>query len=278
MPNGSITIYKLICMHYNQFETYQFKNKRTKKQLYELQNPIIKINELRKITDTENEYTRFTNFERFVLKTAIDEINKFTHLDIKYDKIKTGRSITDIQFHIEKKPNWADEEYKRDDEVAKLSVEQRQQQNDTLFAKGISSTYTAQLITNNLITAIDMMNQETIISLSKHVYPIYDELVKVNGEKALTEHLGYVSDNMVDYTASKKNIVKYLQISAQQYLDNGVGTIIAEKKQQRTDEKKATKRKLVKEVPEWSNTDYIESTSDEEKAKFAEWQKNMRNE
>ncbi|TXK44910.1 hypothetical protein FVP43_11555, partial [Lactococcus sp. dk322] len=171
---------------------------------------------------------------------------------------------------------WKDEEYKRNDEVAKLSIEQQQQQNALLFSKGIASPYTTQLITSNLITALDAINQETIIGLSKHVYPLYDEIVKAHGEEALTEHLGYVSDNMVDYAASKKNIVKYLQISTQQYLANGVGTIVAENKKQRAEEKKATRKKIVKEVPEWSNAEYVETVTEDEKIRFAEWQKNLR--
>ncbi|MQW23413.1 MULTISPECIES: RepB family plasmid replication initiator protein [unclassified Lactococcus] len=272
----SIILYKWFSMNFNQFEKYELKGNRTQKQLKEYQNPKISIRELRALTDTLKEYPRFDNFESYIIKNSLKDIEKNTHFIVYYDKIKKGRSITDIQFHIEKKAHWKDEEYKRNDEVAQLSVENKERTRLEYYALGMSSPYTEQLITDNLITALDTINQETIIGLSKHVYPLYDELVKENGKVALREHLGYVSDNMVDYTASKKNIVKYLQISAQQYLDNGVGTIVSENKQQRAEEKKATRRKPVKEVPEWSNAKYVESTSDEEQARFAEWQKNMK--
>ncbi|MFZ2380747.1 RepB family plasmid replication initiator protein [Leuconostoc falkenbergense] len=271
----SIILYKWLCMNFNQFETYQFKNNRTQKQLEEYKNPQISIKNLRIMTDTLKEYPRFDNFESYILKNSLKEITKYTHFNVTYDKIKKGRSITDIQFHIEKKVHWKDEEYKRDDEVAKLSIEQQQQQNDILFAKGIASPYTIKLLTANLITGLDMASQGTIIGLSKHVYPLYDELVKLNGEMALMEHLGYVSDKMVDYTSSKKNIVKYLQISALQYLDDGIGIVVEENKQQIAEQKKK-QRMEVKKAPEWSNTNYVETTTDEEKSKFSELQKKMR--
>lgn len=271
----SIILYKWLCMNFNQFETYQFKHSRTQKQLYGYKNPQISLKNLREMTDTEKDYIDFRNFEKWVLKKPVEQISEHTHFNVTYDKIKKGRSIAEIQFHIEKKAHWKDEKYKLNDEVAKYSIEQKQQQNDILFAKGIANPYTIKLLTSNLITGLDMANQETIIGLSKHVYPLYDELVKLNGEEALTEHLGYVSDNMVDYTASKKNIVKYLQISAKQYLENGVGEIVKEKKEQRLEAKKNNIR-LVKKAPEWANKKYKETTTEEEKARFAELQKNMR--
>ncbi|TXK45740.1 replication initiation protein, partial [Lactococcus sp. dk322] len=142
----SIILYKWFSMNYNQLETYQYKGNRTQKQLNEYQNPKISIQELREMTDTVNLYKTIGNFEMRVIKDAIKEISRYTHFNVSYDKIKKGRSITDIQFHIEKKAHWKDEEYKRNDEVAKLSIEQQQQQNALLFSKGIASPYTTQLI------------------------------------------------------------------------------------------------------------------------------------
>ncbi|TXK46774.1 replication initiation protein, partial [Lactococcus sp. dk322] len=142
----SIILYKWLCMNFNQFENYKFKNNRTKKQLEEYQNPIISVKNFRNLTDTLDLYKDNRDFFKFVVEKAIKEITKSTHFNVSYEKIKKGRSITDIQFHIEKKVHWKDEEYKRNDEVAKLSIEQQQQQNALLFSKGIASPYTTQLI------------------------------------------------------------------------------------------------------------------------------------
>jgi len=49
------------------------------------------------------EYIRFDNFERKVLKTAIKEINEKTDIEVSYEKKKTGRKITHIEFKIKPK-------------------------------------------------------------------------------------------------------------------------------------------------------------------------------
>lgn len=81
----SIRIYELM----KQYETI---GKRT-----------FKLDELKKILFIENQYERIYDLERFVLKPAKEEINKFTDLCIEYNKVKTGRRITSIEFIIDTK-------------------------------------------------------------------------------------------------------------------------------------------------------------------------------
>ncbi len=50
------------------------------------------------------ESTDMTNFNKRVLKPAIDQINSFTDLFITEKKIKTGRNITGIYFEVSLKP------------------------------------------------------------------------------------------------------------------------------------------------------------------------------
>ena len=60
--------------------------------------------ELRKKLGVEdNEYPRFFDFERYVLKPAVKEINKKTDLEVSYTKKKTGRRITHIEFKFKSK-------------------------------------------------------------------------------------------------------------------------------------------------------------------------------
>ncbi|MDQ7055261.1 MAG: replication initiation protein [Persephonella sp.] len=62
------------------------------------------IPELReKLGVKEGEYERFFDFERRVLKPAIKEINEKTDLEVSYEKKKTGRKITHIEFEINSK-------------------------------------------------------------------------------------------------------------------------------------------------------------------------------
>ena len=64
----------------------------------------IDLQELRRYLGIlEEEYSRFYDFERRVLKQAKEEINEQTDLNIDYEKLKTGRRITSILFKIEAK-------------------------------------------------------------------------------------------------------------------------------------------------------------------------------
>ena len=67
------------------------------------QNPSITVKELRVITDTLNEYKEMSNFTREVLNKPLEEINAHTSFNVTYEKVKKGRSIDSIVFHIEKK-------------------------------------------------------------------------------------------------------------------------------------------------------------------------------
>ncbi|MQW23399.1 MULTISPECIES: RepB family plasmid replication initiator protein, partial [unclassified Lactococcus] len=168
----SIILYRWLSMNYNQYENYKYKNIRTQKQLNEFKNPKIQVTDLRTMTDTIDEYKAMNNFTKEVIKKGIDEITSKTHFDVTYEKIKKGRSVSEIQFHIEKKVNWKDEEYKRNDTKAQLSIEIKEKEQNDLLAKAISNPYTMQLITAGLLFATDMAKQKTLIGLSEHVYPL----------------------------------------------------------------------------------------------------------
>ena len=60
--------------------------------------------DLREMLGVEpEEYPRFDNFERRVIKPAVKEINEKTDLKVSYTKRKTGRKITHIEFEIKPK-------------------------------------------------------------------------------------------------------------------------------------------------------------------------------
>lgn len=108
----SIILYKWLCMQYNQYEHYQHKGNRTHQQIDELKNPTINVDELRKLTDTENEYIKMSHFTAWVIKKPMQEISEHTHFKVSYEKVKKGRSITAVQFFIDKKPELEPLNYK----------------------------------------------------------------------------------------------------------------------------------------------------------------------
>lgn len=84
--NYSIRLYELL---------KQYENIRTRK---------FKLNELKELLGLENqEYSRIYDFEKWVLKVAKKEINNNTDIAIDYEKVKTGRIVTNILFKIEPK-------------------------------------------------------------------------------------------------------------------------------------------------------------------------------
>ena len=69
--------------------------------------------DLREMLGVEpEEYPRFDNFDRRVLKQAIEEINEKTDLEVSYKKKKTGRRITHIEFEIRSKQGYTLQEDK----------------------------------------------------------------------------------------------------------------------------------------------------------------------
>ena len=110
-------------MNYNQYEHYSVKGGRRAEQVENYRNPSISVKELREITDTVNEYPRFDNFERRVLKIALKEINAHTSFNVSYEKVKKGRSIDSIVFHIEKKRTADDNSYKLEDKDYRFCCE-----------------------------------------------------------------------------------------------------------------------------------------------------------
>ena len=78
------------------------------KQYEKLKNiPEVSIDELRKITDTQNKYSIFTAFKNKVLDIAVNEINKNTNYNVSYDLITKYTSrrpkVSAVQFYFSKK-------------------------------------------------------------------------------------------------------------------------------------------------------------------------------
>lgn len=214
----SIILYKWLCMSYNQYEHYNAKGGRRNEQLEDYRNPSISVKELRQLTDTRSEYGRFFNFEKWVLKNPIEEINKHTHFTVTYDKIKKGRSIDSIKFHIEKKPVAKNEFYKQEqqDSVFLEDKANKETQQQKLFTEAIQSPYTTMLGEHMLLGFKDMQDIELMSGLQQVVYPLYDELKGLRGLNGVKDHLSYMASKQEGY--SKRNIVKYLKISIESYL------------------------------------------------------------
>lgn len=212
----SLILYRWLAMNYSQYEHYSVKGGRRAEQVEAYRNPSITVKELREITDTINEYTRFQSFENRVLKNAIEEINAHTSFNVSYEKVKKGRSIDSIVFHIEKKRRADDNSYKLEDTAFQVDKKRKEQSEAVLVKQAMESKYTRLLIENFLLSPLEMTDTALMAGLQKNVYPLYDELKELRGFEGVKKHLSYVHDKQEPY--SKGNIAKYLKKAIDQYL------------------------------------------------------------
>lgn len=203
-------------MFYNQYEHYSVKGGRRAEQVETYRNPSIKISELRSLTDTINEYKDMNNFTKRVLDNSLKEINHHTSFNVTYDKIKKGRSIDRIVFHIEKKRMADDNSYKLDDRAYQEDKARKAETEDQLVLQAMDSPYTKLLMEHFLLSYLDLMDKKILAGLQKNVYPLYDELKELRGLNGVKDHLSYVSSKQEAY--SKRNVAKYLKKAIEQYL------------------------------------------------------------
>lgn len=176
----SIILYKWLVMNFNQFKKYNNPA---------LKNPKISIEELRKITGTEENLARFGNFEKVVLKKAQSEINKFSKIYFEYEKIQKGKYITEIQFSIsENEKNMPAPEVKVPPRVSK---EEREKQTALEMLAALESTYTDILSDTGYLSAKDQRNRKIMLDLVRNLYPVFDRIMDEYGlsMKKLKEYL-----------------------------------------------------------------------------------------
>lgn len=275
----SIILYRWLSMNYNQYEHYSNKGGRREEQVESYRTPTISIRELREMTDTVKEYQRFTNFSRKILDLPLNEINAHTSFKVSYDKVKKGRSVDSIVFHIEKKPVSKNEYYKQEeqDPVYLENKADREAKQKMLFAEAMQSPYTKLLGEKWLINVADMQDISTMTGLAEKVYPLYDELKEARGLKGVETHLSYVASKQEGY--SKRNVVKYLKTAIEGYLPT---VALQDLEQPERANYKKPKPRTLEEVAKDFLPDYQNETTAEEQEELdkikAEIDKKLRGE
>ena len=273
----SIILYRWLSMNYSQYEHYSTKGGRRAEQVEAYRNPSITVKELRVITDTVNEYKRFDSLETWILKKPLEEINAHTSFNVSYEKVKKGRSIDSIVFHIEKKPVAKNEYYKQEeqDPVYLENKADREAKQKMLFAEAMQSPYTKLLGEKWLINVADMQDISTMTGLAEKVYPLYDELKEARGLKGVETHLSYVASKQEGY--SKRNVVKYLKTAIEGYLPT-----VALQDLEQPERANYKKPRSLEEVAKDFLPDYQNETSEAEKEELrrlkAEIDKKLRGE
>ena len=273
----SIILYRWLAMNYNQYEHYSVKGGRRAEQVETYRNPSITVKELREITDTIKDYQKMSHFTTWVLEKPLEEINAHTSFNVSYEKVKKGRSIDSIVFHITKKPVARNDFYKLEeqDPIYLQDKAEREGKQQVLFTKAMQSPYTKLLGEKWLINFSDTRDIPTMVGLLEKVYPLYDELKEARGLKGVETHLSYVASKQEGY--SKRNVVKYLKTAIEGYLPT-----VALQDLEQPERANYKKPRSLEEVAKDFLPDYQNETSEAEKEELrrlkAEIDKKLRGE
>lgn len=189
----AVSMYRWFTMNYRQYEYYANSGKRREDQIEKYANPEITLEELRKLTGTEKKYSAFYDVRRYIIDPICNEITKHTKYNVTYDRIKSGRKVVAIKFHISKKG----EKTVEDDSVVDVSL--------TDF---LQNRYSQLLIGAGLLDMSKVTSDEkyrgTIVGT---LYPAYDKFLKNADITDLDNHLHYVAQNMKQ---KPDNLARYL--------------------------------------------------------------------
>lgn len=225
----AVSMYRWFTMNYRQYEYYVSSGKRREDQIEKYANPEITLEELRKLTGTEKKYSAFYDVRRYIIDPICNEITKHTKYNITYDRIKSGRKVVAIKFHISKKG----EKTVENDSVVSVSL-----------ADFLQNRYSQLLIGAGLLDMSKVTSDEkyrgTIVGT---LYPAYDKFLKNADITDLDNHLHYVAqnmkqkpDNLARYLA--KAIANYSEKRKQQKPKNSKGSANKKFKGTHVEEKK----------------------------------------
>lgn len=225
----AVSMYRWFTMNYRQYEYYANSGKRREDQIEKYANPEITLEELRKLTGTEKKYSAFYDVRRYIIDPICNEITKHTKYNVTYDRIKSGRKIVAIKFHISKKG----EKTVEDDSVV-----------DVYLTDFLQNRYSQLLIGAGLLdmskVTYDEKYRGTIVGT---LYPAYDKFLKNADITDLDNHLHYVAqnmkqkpDNLARYLA--KAIANYSEKRKQQKPKNSKGSANKKSKGTHVEEKK----------------------------------------
>lgn len=201
----AVSMYRWFTMNYRQYEYYVNSGTRRMEQIDKYANPEITVDELRKLTGTEKKYTDFYDVRRYVLDPITKEITKYTKYNITYDRIKQGRKVAALKFHIVRK------------DVERLVGDTKAKTVKISLTDFLQNRYSQLLIGSGLLDMNKVTTDEKYRgTLVGTLYPIYDEFLKDAQINELDNHLHYVAQNM---KKKPDHIVKYLSKAIYSYIE-----------------------------------------------------------
>ncbi len=102
LKEGNFTTYNLLNIS-GFSNSYSFRIYELAIKMKNMQNPLISVDEIRRILQLENKYPLFKDLNKFVFKKAIDDINLKSDILIDLEPVRRGRKIVSLKFKISQK-------------------------------------------------------------------------------------------------------------------------------------------------------------------------------
>lgn len=158
------------------------------------------VDELKEILMLGEQYQRFYDFERYVLKPTMEEINEYTDIKISYDKIKKGRSINSIRYKIEPLKICEYKEYLEENYNIKDMKYQAGLQEENFNAEQFIKIY--EVATNKM-----QDEYESEIDILSYININYKEMIK---KKNIRNRYSYLLD-MLEH--DRANAIVYIRLN-----------------------------------------------------------------
>lgn len=218
----SVVLYRWLMMRYK-----EEKGKKNKyKESYRKSKIKLTVQDLRALTDTEDVYNRFDNFEARVLKTAQKDINEYSVIQFEYEKLKKGYTIDSIEFFVTDNPK--NIPVKEEILTPRKTKEEREKETLASAFMALRSPYTEMLSENKKNQYLLLSDKEKddiglMADLNEKVYSLYDQIVDKWGLDTLKVHLDAIrgrrkgaQSNATSYEEFKvNNLVGWLTTCAE---------------------------------------------------------------
>ena len=99
LKDGGFTAYDLLNVS-GFSNSYSFRIYELAIKMKNMQNPILSLEEIRRILQLENKYKEFKDFNKRVLKPSVVDINTKSDILLEIEPIKCGRKIVALKFNI----------------------------------------------------------------------------------------------------------------------------------------------------------------------------------
>ena len=203
--------------------------------------PAYTLEELKELTKTKEKYKIYYDFKRYVLKQALEEINKYdSNYSYSFEEIKLGRKVDSIQFTRENKDkNIIDAEIVEDTSMSEKLLNAIKKAKKSLYVQNVYSQKAMDKLIKKydeklIIKALkELANYNQEIKSFSAIMTAKIEDIKNSSNKAIEEKIDKVTttpkrkkkeiteDNIADIFENNEEIEKLKKLLSKQAKEQG---------------------------------------------------------